>query len=290
MTQEIPQPAEILPPLVKREDGLYSYTDKATEETYFTLVNEWVNDAKAKHASAEQTPTALPDGLGLHFNKISLYHGGGTAGIIEFNNAEDTTAGEGAYATSMADQAFGYAVVRARDRIKHGNVISLQGPEPVVYELEQNDVSFLDLRTRDNLATTMLGFKDHLAEWLKNREQATDLTWLNELYMDIVKEKIQMIIETSGYVPKHKKVLQQTGGLFTDYVTNTLGYDGTIVNEGGEGGYTGKHDSWVLMHPEQAKVTRETSFITPNVFDGDAWNEQLAKMDRIAQNFPSLRK
>ena len=87
MTQETSLPTDTLPPLIKKEDRLYSYTDKIAEDAYFALVNEWVADAEIKHASLEQAPASLQDGIGLHFQKISLYHGGYTAGIVEFNGA-----------------------------------------------------------------------------------------------------------------------------------------------------------------------------------------------------------
>lgn len=262
--------------LVPIPDKLYSLTDMDAEATYFALVDEWQASADAAHARPEQQPSITDDGLGLHFPRITLYHGGDTPEITAFLPAEDTTMGNGLYTTSMPDQAFGYAVVRADQRKKIGDTIVVDGLNPVVYEVEIADVSLIDLRTPEITEIVMQDFASYLEQWLTEQPEASALHYLMRMHHEIVEEKIMMIRGESENPWGLKGILQQTGKHFSDFVTGR-GFDGVIGFEGGEGGYTGRHDTWVIMDPTKAMVTNEVLFLTPNVSDQDAWNAQRAK-------------
>jgi hypothetical protein len=93
--------------LVPEPGKYFSLIDQAAMESYHTLVGEWQTRADHTHASQEQGRTPLHDGLGVHYQEITLYHGGATHGITKFEIAEEATIGSGLYATSMPDQAFG---------------------------------------------------------------------------------------------------------------------------------------------------------------------------------------
>jgi hypothetical protein len=252
-----------LGPLVKDPKISASYLiDKSAEAAYFGHVNEWTERAAVLHGSLAQSPTPTDDGLGLRYPTMTLYHGSAASGITEFLPAEDTTFGDGLYATSMPDQAFGYAVKRADPRSKVGNTILAAASDPVVYELEVTDSAFLDLRNPENSATTFAGYGTYLEQWLTTDQGNTDM-----IYADIVAKIVHIIRQSSGGSPLNPKdILHQTSGLFTDYVTS-MAYDGVIALEGGEGGYTANHDSWVIMKPTTARVTNQLSFVTPCVLN-----------------------
>jgi hypothetical protein len=267
-------------------DKLYTFVDKTAEAVYLDLVKKWDERAAMLHASPEQTPTMTNEGLGLHYPKVSLYHGGGTTGITEFMAAKDDTVGHGLYATSMPDQAFGYAVVRADSRKKVGDTIFVSGSSPVVYEVEVTEVDFLDLRKAKNIGRVMEDYADYLDKWLEAQRQQEDLSWLKRSYLGIVTEKIKTIRQSENHIPPSlKEILQQTGSIFTEFVTGR-GYDGVVALEGGEGGYTGNHDSWVIMEPSRAKVTNELVFLSPDVSDVDAWKIQRTKTNKLFGNAP----
>jgi hypothetical protein len=275
-----PEGSANLAGLTPRPDRLCSFIDTTAEAAYFALTREWDERANSLHNSPEQTPTPTNGELGLHYQKISLYHGGATAGITDFLPAEDSTIGDGLYVTSMPDQAFGYAVERADERKKIGGDVVVDGTSPVVYEVELTDATFLDLRNPENTATILRDYAGHLEAWSAARRTG-DLSWLEEDYLNIVAEKIGIIRGSKGQAPPHlKEVLQQTGAIFTEFVTG-LGYDGVIAHEGGEGGYTGEHDSWVILDPSKARVTHEVTFATPYVFDQDAWRARSSAAAKL---------
>lgn len=287
---EYPFPLEVCGPhdLAPNPNKLFSLIDKKAERVYFERVKEWDKRAKILHASPEQTPTCVNEGLGLHFATITLYHGGDTPDITNFLPAEETTIGEGLYTTSMPDQAFGYAVKRADSRKKVGDTITVTGSNPVVYEVEVTDVTFLDLRSPENRQRVMTEYAQYLEEWLETQKQRKDLTWQNERYLGVVDKKIDYIHEHKGNLPQRaglKEVLWHTGSIFTEFVIG-LGYDEVIGLEGGEGGYTGSHDSWVIMDPSRARVTNELTFLTPEVSDDDARQAHIAKTHKYWSDTP----
>lgn len=289
--QESSSPREVLGPhnLVPEAGKNFSLIDKTAETQYFALIQKWDERAESLHASSEQTPVPVNEGLGLHYSRISLYHGGATTGITDFLAAEETTIGNGFYTTSMPDQAFGYATARADKRIKVGDTITTTGSSPVVYEVEVTDATFLDLRDSDNRQRVMKEFAQYLEGWLEVQKQREGLTWRYERYLATVADRIGIIHEHEGNLPHGvglKGVLQHTSSIFTEFVTG-LGYDGAIGLEGGEGGYTDQHDSWVIMDPSRAKVTNETTFLTPLVSDDDAWQAHRAEIGKIWKDTPA---
>jgi hypothetical protein len=259
--------------------------DPIAEAKYDTLISEWQKDAQEKHASVSQTPEVIDDGLGLHFPEISLYHGGAVKDIESFRRSNDTTVGAGLYATSMPDQAFGYAVVRAFNfedgyshRIKIDDEVIEPKIKPVVYELDLKDVNFVDLRKQQNIDRLLPGpFADYLNTWIESHQE--------ELKNDSYHLASGAMSDALGYLRKIGQVKEGflkpaigsyylVGEVFSEYMSS-LGYDGAITEEGGEHmgserRYAGKHDSWIIFDPQKIQVTKELSFDSPEMINQNA--------------------
>lgn len=259
--------------------------DPLALEDFNKLVGEWKDAADQVHAYPEQIPEPTDNGLGLHFGTITLYHGGIEPNIRAFRESSDTTIGAGLYTTSMPDQAFGYAVVRAEQGgfSRHKTPKGIVEPEkqPVVYELALSDVTFADLRKQENIDRVLPGgFADYLEQWIAQHEPGEDT-------VQDISEKQAMLAMSSrlAELRKTEKVFAgaikiaigndyRVGQVFTEYLTS-LGYDGLIATEGGEISaskrpYIGGHDSWVIFDPGTVEVTEEVSFKSPEVTDDAA--------------------
>lgn len=257
--------------LVVNPNELFTFTDLVARDHYADLSSLWSEEAERLHALPEQQPEVIDEGRGLHFGEISLYHGGPVRDIQQFEMAEDYTIGKGFYATSTPDQAFGYALVRARPRQTSGdNVVATE--KPTVYEATAADISFIDLRQQENVQPILTEFADYLEKWVEAQKTlATMDVYVRDGYMQTVREKIDLMRrgEVDGQALSSgnlKEVLHQTGSQFKEFVVG-LGYDGIIAFEGGEGGQTSAHDSWVIMNPDKVEVTKELSFAHPDVRD-----------------------
>lgn len=271
--------------------GEFQLVDLEAKAQLDGLVAEWTAAAQSQHSLPEQTAEPTVNGVGLRFKKISLYHGGPIADIKVFRPAEETTIGNGFYATSMPDQAFGYAMERSRDGIreKRSGEVKKATHQPVVYEVVVSDATFVDLRQREAVQAFLAGYADYLETWLERDHPPKLAAHLRLGYAALVQEKIDVIrrggtpsLQNPGeLIPLHlKDVLYNTGDIFTEYVTG-LGYDGIIGMEGGEGNYTGAHDSWVIMRRlDELVVTKEVSFDYPEVIDTDARLEHMSKQPK----------
>jgi hypothetical protein len=257
--------------------------DPSAMYNFNALVTDWTEAATAKHGATEQTPVAINEGYGLHFNELSIYHGGCESGIQQFRESTDTTVGAGLYATSMVDQAFGYAVVRAhqsdyiRQKTNNG---ALEEPEkkPVAYELTLRDVSFADLRTPENVNHFLTEFTDYLQKWSLEKQLNNDPI-LKPDSARLIAERVAQLKDEDH--DKHYSLARAVGGhylvgvAFKDYLAS-LGYDGLVSLEGGESigtdyRFAGEHDSWVVFDPSTtATVTNEVSFVSPVVEDAVA--------------------
>lgn len=176
----------------------------------------------------------VDDGLGLLIRQKRLYHGSGKKGIEHLNSAEETTVGEGIYFTSEKTDAQGYANRRSRRN---------EADEPIVYGTQIENLKFLDLRNLANEAKILEGFKSTLVEERKKN----DLPWYYEEGLD---NAISLILNNK--VRSLREITFTHGKLFTEYV-KSLGYDGLITVEGGEGDDIGTHDTYLVFDPDKVK-------------------------------------
>lgn len=175
----------------------------------------------------------IDNGLGLFIRHKNLYHGSGITGIQRMNPAEETTVGEGIYFTSAPSDALGYAERRSRKN-KDG--------VPTVYSAQIENLKFLDLRNRTNITKILGGFKTLLLA-----EKNKDLPWYTERSID---DAIELI--SSEKWLNLKQIGFAHGKLFSEYV-KSLGYDGLITIEEGEGEDIGKHDTYLLFDADKIK-------------------------------------
>lgn len=266
------------------EHEYHDYVDAAAQFRVGQLIGEWALNADITHSKPEQQGKVSEDGRSIHFDEITLYHGSATRGIAQFDRAEDVTIGSGFYATNSPELAFGYS----RERVPHqrelkDGIIQEGSKTPVVYELQLQDVSFLDLRKPENVMPIMLDFADYMERWVDSEPQ--NYTGAISSHMTMYKQHVQAKIayirgggKAMEYGPYRfytqlqtrnlKEVLMQTGDLFAEYVVSS-GYDGVIALESGDGIYTKnspKSESWVIMNGlENATVTNEVTYDVPEV-------------------------
>ncbi len=196
----------------------------------------WQNrNEKIKERQSEEE---IDGGLGVLLKKKTIYHGSGVNGIKQFNKAEEDTVGSGVYFTSDAKNAVGYARRRSRRR---------EGASPVIYESSVRDVKLLDLRKTRNVEIVLDGFKEVLKEKLKK----PDLDFFVHRMIEKAIEKIN-----SGKVRNLKEIAQRDGESFSTYI-KSLGYEGLVTFEGGEGDDVGRHDTYLIFDPEKAKIIQE---------------------------------
>lgn len=167
-----------------------------------------------------------------------IYHGSGTSGIRQFREADEDTIGKGAYFTSEAVSAEGYAKGRARQT---------KGM-PVVYSVCAEGLKFLDLRDRNTLDVVMDGFTEILGKRLKE-----PLKWNVRAATERAIDAIRKRDYTSGSI---RNVTWSHCELFSRYL-QSLGYDGLIAYEGGEGNYVRNHDTWLVFSPSHLRVIAE---------------------------------
>lgn len=190
-----------------------------------------------------QNEKPINDGLGVFVKTKTLYHGSATEGIKKFNHAEDTTVGLGVYFTSEAKDAIGYAKGRSRGE---------KNNSPIIYEAIIQNMSLLDLRKSENVKKIMAGFKQKIIEKLKD----PTLKWY---HVETAHRGIEAI-DKGIAVGDIKNAVSGTQDIFTSYIRE-LGYDGLVTLEGGEGGYVGNHDSYLVFNPEKIKITKEHKVI-----------------------------
>jgi hypothetical protein len=182
----------------------------------------------------------IDDGLGILLKQKTLYHGSSTPGIEKFNVAEDDTVGTGLYFTSRPEDAIGYARGRAEQR---------KTESPVLYASQVENLKILDLRKDENVKKVLPGFKKLLEDEL----QEPDLGWAKQGTLQAAIEKINTGAVHSGNL---REIAWSHGTSWTDYI-KSLGYDGLVTLEGGEGEYVKNHDSYVIFDPEKAKIIKE---------------------------------
>lgn len=217
-------------------------------------------ESRNKKLSKKQEEVPINDGLGVFLKKKTLYHGSSTSGIEEFKAAEETTVGEGLYCTSQAKDAINYSHQRSGGPEK----------EPILYEVLVENLKLLDLRNNENIKSVMRDYAPIIRgkidrmkeEILKIRQERKDVQ--DDLKVMVLGDSRQDLITAYGLINSEEinihtiqEVTRVAGQLFTDYV-RSIGYDGLITIEGGEGDFRkSNHDSYVLFDPEMAKIVKE---------------------------------
>jgi len=175
----------------------------------------------------------INDGQGIFIRKKTLFHGSPLPNIDKLNPAEETTIGEGVYFTSKLEDAEGYAIRRSSSR---------KG-EPVVYQAKIENLKFIDLRSDSNVRSTLNGF----LEVIENQNKVDEIDWFVKRGFNKAIEKIQTNKINAGNL---REITFGLGKLFTEYIIS-LGYDGLIAIEGGEGNDIGNHDTYLIFDPEK---------------------------------------
>jgi len=119
----------------------------------------------------------------------------------------------------------------------------------VIYESSVENMKLLDLRKDENVKKVLDGFKQVLIEKLKE----PDLEWNVQ---GVLQKAVEAI--TSGKVGSGnlREVTFSTGQMFSDYC-KSLGYEGLMTFEGGEGDDVSNHDTYLIFDPEKAKINQE---------------------------------
>lgn len=196
--------------------------------------------ARGEKIHQRQKEEVIDNGLGIFVEKKTLYHGSGTSGIVTFDKAEEDTVGSGIYFTSEAKDAIGYARRRSRGR---------KDSSPVIYESSVENMKLLDLRNSENVLKILDGFKQVLIEKLKKPD-------LKYYYRAVVQKALEVIYSGKVGVSNLREVTFVTCQEFSDYC-KSLGYDGLVTFEGGEGDDIGDHDTYLIFDPEKAKINQE---------------------------------
>lgn len=207
-------------------------------------------DIFAGHGVAVSPSKKVNDGLGVHYDSLTLFHGSATEGIKEMNRAEQETLGSGVYMTSQPIHALGYAFRSSEGSRRNGF------KPPFVYEAELDDVTFCDLRSRDNMRKVMTGFGEYMASNWNDIISKPGLGYFQKKAIQRGWEQIrpEWMAET-GIL---KNSLSLIGNQFRDYLQSE-GYDGVLAYEHGEGKAVGTHDSYVVFDPKKLKnLTQHT--------------------------------
>ena len=190
-----------------------------------------------KFPTEEVLEQKTEDGLGLIIKRKVLYHGSATPGIEVMNLAEEDTVGSGVYFTSEEKDANGYAKRRSRSK---------KESSPILYTASIENLKLLDLRQDENVKKILVGFKNVLEEKLKDPK----INWAKEAAINNAIEAINLNKVSRGNL---REVAFSFGTSFSEYC-RSLGYDGLITFEGGEGEDIGDHDTYLIFDPERAKI------------------------------------
>lgn len=191
-------------------------------------------------ATDDHNEQVIDDGLGIALKKKTLFHGSSVEKIEKFIPAEETTVGNGIYFTSQEKDAAGYA--RRRSTSRKG--------KPVVYEVNVENIKLCDLRQDKNVSAILGGFAEKLKEVLAR----PDLKWNYKVALQNALIAIESGIITAGNL---REVTFSHGELFSRYI-QSLGYEGLITFEGGEGNHVGSHDTYLIFEADRVIPVKET--------------------------------
>lgn len=180
-----------------------------------------------------------PEPLEKVIDQMVLYHGSNVPGIQKFNPAEETTIGTGVYLTDK-NTATGYA----NRRFNSGKGV------PTLYQVEVQKLKLANLTDETNVQTILPGFRTVL-----EKELATpNITWYHE---NAISTAINAINSGTIHAGNLRQIAFSNGVSFSSYL-NSLGFDGLIAIEGGEGSI-GDHKSYVVFNPEKIQIQSEES-------------------------------
>jgi hypothetical protein len=185
-----------------------------------------------------------PEPPELLIGHMNLYHGSGTPGIAALNAAGEDTVGRGVYLVDNPSDAAGYAQLRAERR-------KLQ---PVVYQVEINNLKLANLNNPQKLEEVMQGFSRVLRE--KKESLPADSPWYRSAHID----RALLAIHGGIQVGHVKKATMGYGTLFSAYL-ESLSYDGLKTREGGEAGVVGSHDTYLIFDPANLQFNSEQPVI-----------------------------
>jgi hypothetical protein len=238
------------------KDERHEILDKEKETPEYQI-------SRNKKIEARQNEEEINESEGVFIKKKTLYHGTATKGIKEFERAEETTVGDGVYLTSKAKNAIEYA--RTRIKGPRGSKKQEADGNPVVYETSVENLKLLDLRKKENFKKIMQGFSKFLWQRAKELKIKIENGEVPESEIRGVNGYRNMIFDAVDEIGNDnvknicdiQKATGRLGDAFADYV-KSVGYDGLIAVEGGEGEYMGSnHDSYVIFDPEKVKIIRE---------------------------------
>lgn len=191
-----------------------------------------------------QDEEEIDNGRGVFIKAKTLYHGSGTAGIKSINVAEEDTIGAGAYFTSEAKDAIGYARRRARPS---------EVADPVLYEAQIENLKLMDLRKDENVKYALAGFRHVLLGIVKDPAVSFGTQAATIRALEIV---------GGGKIGAGnlREATFSFGKKFSEYIRG-LGYDGLIAYEGGEGDDIGFHDTYLIFDPARASKVMERKVI-----------------------------
>lgn len=180
------------------------------------------------------------NGLDILINRKTLYHGSANQGIAAFNLAEEDTVGSGIYFTSEAKDAIGYTRRRSR---------SVQDSGPILYETRVENLRLANLRNDESVKKILGGFK----EILKHGLSEPNIQWY---YQEALRRSIDAINQGRVSSGNLKEAIFAHTDKFTKYL-QSLGYDGLVTLEGGEGEEISNHDTYLIFDPKKVKIIRE---------------------------------
>jgi hypothetical protein len=202
--------------------------------------------AREEKIGERQDEEVINDGLGVFVKAKMLYHGSPVSGIDTFTQAEEDTVGSGIYFTSESKDAVNYARLRTKSRGKEGDL-------PIIYEAKIENMKLLDLRKTENLFKILPGFKKILQE----RRKVENIKWQRQAAIDAAIDEIDKGQVKAGEL---RKITFSVGLDFSEYV-KSLGYDGLITYEGGEGETPEDHDTYLIFDTEKARIVQEHKIV-----------------------------
>ncbi len=211
----------------------------------------------------EQQEVKLRNGESVTFesfriNRMRLFHGSRVHGIQEFNDADETTIGDGVYLTSNKEAAYGYSIVRSVTK----------DDQPSIYEVEISNLNILNLTTKSGVDAFAKRFREKLFDYLRSvkidHEKIMDKD-RNEMHKNLGKLRVMDLIEEidkQSYARGLKNITFGVGH-FVREMLGEMGYDGLLALEGGEGGngvLVGDHDSYVIFDPTKVTIVEQQQF------------------------------
>ncbi|MBI2612976.1 hypothetical protein HYW59_04205 [Candidatus Kaiserbacteria bacterium] len=211
--------------------------------------------ARTEKIRERQEEVEIDEGLGVLVKRKTIYHGSGISGIKKFDKAEEDTVGSGIYFTSEAKDAIGYARLRSKreqyaQRADGKPVI--EDSVPVIYESSVENIKLCDLRKGDNVKKVLDGFRQVLESKMQGLNDGNiDNFWRSKS----LQRAVDAINSGKVGAGNLREVTFSTGKTFSDYI-KSLGYEGLITLEGGEGG-NGNHDTYLIFDSEKITINQE---------------------------------